>query len=191
MSTFWAQFSGIVLGSFFTLLGIWFTSFLSDSKKKKDKRSEILESFQLNVTVYYENITFMYSSENFSNFYTQLFNFPLPKHEELHKEEAQRWTSEITAAHQNVIKTKSEFNRLYMSYKINFKKDDVLKKLINDFLAKPDIKTAQYVGISNIDALVKIRDENSLLIKNEMKKTVVFKMNELLNYLDVIVSEMK
>jgi hypothetical protein len=191
MSAFWSQFSGIVIGSFFTLLGIWFTNFLSNKKLEKDKKAEILENFQQCVSTYFECIALMRAADNLASFYSQLVVCQVPNHADFHKEESQRWVGEVAATNQNLIKAKSEFHRLYMSFKIHFKKDDVFKDLINDFLKKIEFDVQNYVNIFDVNELVRIRDVNTQVIRNVMKDVYSPKMQKILSYLDGVISQTK
>lgn len=192
-SIFWGQFSGTVIGSFFTLLGIGFTTWLSDSKKEKDKKAEILENFQECASTYIECIFLMRNAENLSGYFGQLLLCPqVPENlHGYHKEESQKWMEEVRTTNKNLIEAKTNFYRLYMSFKIHFGKDDAFRELINDLLRKAEFKLQQYANVFDANELTRIEKENAQEIQKVFVTVFHPKKDKLLAFLDRVVPQTK
>jgi hypothetical protein len=184
-SVFWSQFFGIILGSFFTLGGIWFTNLLSQKKNEKERKEQILESFQYTVAKISSYIALVLQEADDAMYFSQCTVVPVLKNEiEMNKEEFQRHTNVVLEAKKEMVELSGELNKCYATYKIYFGHDEALKSLIEN-LSKPlNIEATEYSGVVDLVKLKEIHASNQKVITKVIKEQSAPRKKALFNHLD-------
>ena len=184
-SIFWGQVFGIFLGSFFTLLGIWFTNFLSEKNGKKEKKREVFENFSYLISKACSLAGLAMHEEDNASYFSQCTIVPALKHEVLtNKEEYQRHKNIVLEARKEMVHLGGEIHKLYATYKFYFGLDENLKNLINEFVKPLDYQPESYAGITDLDQLKRINASNQSKVSAVIKEQLVSKRKALADYLD-------
>jgi hypothetical protein len=192
MSEFWGQFSGVVIGSLFTLAGIWLTNYFSERKAKKLRKIEILESFSQIVVKYAYLLSLVTMAEDERKYCSAVLNLIFdpsePKTASIKKifhDEFPRWISVLLDAAEKTAEVKSDINKQYTSYKIYFGKDEKLKELLNDFLSASIVTNLSLYPQNNDQVkIVELHTNNQKLILENIRTILEPKRKAIVDYLD-------
>jgi hypothetical protein len=184
-SVFWSQFFGIILGSFFTLAGIWFTNLLSQKKNKKERKEQILENFQYTIAKINSYFALALQESDYAIYFSQCTVVPEVKHQtEMSKEEYQRHTNVVLEAKKEMVELSGELNKCYATYKIYFGHDEALKSLIEGLTKPLNIEAIDYSGVTDLVKLKEIHTSNQKIIAKVIKEQLAPRKKALFDHLD-------